>query len=303
MFEAAVEAVIAGDIPTLEKLLADDPGLIRARSTQKHRATLLHYVSANGVEDIRQKTPPNAVEVAKVLLDAGAVVDALADAYGRGATLGLVASSVHPLRAGVQIPLLELLLERGAAVDGPAGTWQPLIAALANGRAKAAEFLASRGAKLDLEGAAGVGRLDVVKSFFNEDGSLKSVATKEQIDSGFGWACEYGRTEVVRFLLDRGVDLRSQAHGQTGLHWAVVGGQLETIGLLLERGGPLEEKNVHGGTVLGQATWCVVHSDSGVDYVPIIETLLNAGADVQKTLYPTGNARVDELLRRHGRNL
>lgn len=136
----------------------------------------------------------------------------------------------------------------------------------------------------------------------NDDGSLKPGATQRQLDAGFGWACEYGRNEVVRFLLDRGVDLRSQAHGQTGLHWAVLGGKLETIGLLLERGAPLEDKNVHGGTVLGQATWCVVHSDSRVDFLPIIETLLKAGADVQRTIYPTGNARVDELLRRHGRN-
>jgi hypothetical protein len=27
-------------------------------STRAHRSTLLHYISANGVEDFRQKTPP-----------------------------------------------------------------------------------------------------------------------------------------------------------------------------------------------------------------------------------------------------
>jgi ankyrin repeat protein len=297
-----VEAVIAGDVATLKKLLEDDPGLIRARSPQKHRATLLHYVSANGVEDIRQKTPANAVEVARILLDAGAEVDAIADSYGGDTTLGLVATSAHPQRAGVQIALLELLLEHGAAVDGLAGTCDSVIAALANGRGEAAEFLANRGAKLDLEGAAGVGRLDVVKSFFNEDGRLKPDAARKQMDAGFGWACEYGRTEVVKFLLDRGVDIRSQAHGQTGLHWAVVGGQLETIRVLLERGAPLEDKNVHGGSVLGQATWCVIHGDPGVDYVPIVTTLLDAGAEIQEAIYPTGNTRIDDLLRSRGRN-
>ena len=30
-----------------------------------HRATLLHYVGANGVEAYRQKTPPNATEIAR----------------------------------------------------------------------------------------------------------------------------------------------------------------------------------------------------------------------------------------------
>ena len=46
------------------------------------RATLLHYVAANGVEGYRQLTPPNAVAIADALLDAGADVDALADMYG-----------------------------------------------------------------------------------------------------------------------------------------------------------------------------------------------------------------------------
>jgi hypothetical protein len=34
--------------------------------------------------------------------------------------------------------------------------------------------------RLDLEGAAGVGRLDVVKSFFNDDGSLKPPAGRRE---------------------------------------------------------------------------------------------------------------------------
>ena len=69
-FEAAADAIISGDMATLERLLRENPGLVRARSTREHRATLLHYVSANGVEDFRQKTPKNAVEIAKTLLQA-----------------------------------------------------------------------------------------------------------------------------------------------------------------------------------------------------------------------------------------
>ena len=78
-FEAAVEAVISGDLTALRSMLRDHPDLARARSTRRHHATLLHYLGANGVEGGRQKTPPNAVDVAKTLLDAGAEVDALAD--------------------------------------------------------------------------------------------------------------------------------------------------------------------------------------------------------------------------------
>ena len=111
------------------------------------------------------------------------------------------------------------------------------MAALHNGRGEAAEFFASRGARLDLEGAAGVGRLDVVKSFFNDDGSLKPTATQQQMKDGFAWACEFGRTSVVDFLLQKGieVDAKLKHDGQTGLHWAAYGGHADTVRLLLRR--------------------------------------------------------------------
>jgi hypothetical protein len=102
-FEAAADAIAGGDAATLKHLLGEEPELVRARSTREHGATLLHYVSANGVEGYRQKTPLNIVEIAEILLRAGAEVDATADVYGGGCTaLGLAATSVHPELAGVQ---------------------------------------------------------------------------------------------------------------------------------------------------------------------------------------------------------
>ncbi len=114
-FEAAAEAIVAGDERTLAALLRQDPSLVKARSLREHRSTLLHYCSANGVEDYRQRTPSNIVAVARMLLDAGAEVNAESDAYGgRSTTLMLTATSFHPERAGVQRALMELLLDRGA---------------------------------------------------------------------------------------------------------------------------------------------------------------------------------------------
>src|SRR5579859_7839866 len=81
-FESAVDAIVSGDIVTLARLLKERPGLVRERSTRDHHATLLHYVSANGVEDFRQKTPKNIVEIARLLLDAGADVNAVSNSYG-----------------------------------------------------------------------------------------------------------------------------------------------------------------------------------------------------------------------------
>jgi hypothetical protein len=134
---------------------------------------------------------------------------------------------------------------------------------------------------LNLEDAAGTGSLDRVRSFFDEDGSLQSTATKHQLQRGFLWACEYGHLETVRFLMDHGADLNDQAGtGQSSLHWAVIGGHLPVIKLLIERGAPLEALNTYGGTALGQAGWSFVHGDSHIDYTAIIEVLIAAGAKV-----------------------
>src|SRR5919109_2222848 len=161
-FEAAADAIIAGDVEKLRTMLREHPELVHERSTRAHHAPLLHYVAANGVEDYRQVTPKNAVEVAKSLLDAGAEVNASTDVYGGGSTaLNLTATSAHPRGAGVQIALIDLLLEHGAAIDGVKPGDSTVSSALANNCPEAAEALAERGARVrDVVTAAGVGRLD-----------------------------------------------------------------------------------------------------------------------------------------------
>ena len=289
-FELAVDAAVTGDIPTLEHLLREHPDLIRARSPRIHHATLLHYVGANGVEGFRQRTPKNAVKVADVLLDAGADINAVADMYGGADTLGLVATSIHPIVAGVQQELMELLLDRGASVTAASGgarlSGKIVNACLGNGRPGAAEFLAMRGAPLDLEAAAGLGRLDIVKRFFSIDGSVTGGATELQMRDGFSWACEYGRADVVDFLLRSGMDVASKLrpHGQTGLHWAAYGGHAATVRVLLQHHAPVEVKDDRFKTPpLGWAmhAWSGGREHwAGDGYYDIVEQLLHAGARV-----------------------
>jgi len=303
-FEAAADAIVNGDIKTLQRLLRDDPQLVHSRSTREHRATLLHYVSANGVEGYRQKTPKNIVAVTEVLLKAGAEVDAEADVYGGGATtLGLVATSIHPDRAGVQNPLLQILLDHGAEIDHKtAGGNQEnsVMSALDNGRAAAAAYLADRGARLNLLSAAGVGRVDIVKSYFNEDGTRKANTSQKKVQRAFLYACTWGQTNVVEFLLEKGVDLNEGGDGgQTPLHCAAIGGQLNTIKLLLKFNPPLELRNMYGGTVLGQTMWSAAHGGDARLYAEIIETLIAAGAKVPPRHVPV-NKPIDELLRSYG---
>jgi ankyrin repeat protein len=295
-FELAVEAIINGKIAALKSLLRQCPDVIGMRSTREHQATLLHYACANGVEGYRQKTPKNAVKVAGVLIKAGAEIDADLD-YGTegrkmypertGSTpLGMVATSVHPAAAGVQLELLEKLIKAGANLDGLPGGWNPVIAALHNGRGKAAEFLARRGARLDLEGAAGTGRLDAVKSFFTKDGQLTANATRNQMEAGFMWACEYGWTKVVAFLLEHQPELsNARLHGESGLHWSAFGGHKNIVKLLLKQNPAVNLIDVRfHSTPLGWALhgWCYPPPEARHNnYHEVVSLLVKAGATME----------------------
>ncbi len=264
-FESAVEAVINGDISSLGSLLGEHPDLVRARSTRVtrldppvHRATLLHYTAANGVEGYRQRTPPNAVDVANMLLEAGAGVDALADMYGgRHTTMSMLVSSGHPAAAGLQVPLIETLLDFGAAIEGlGSGDWtSPLMTALAFGFDSAAEALVRRGALVNtLAAAAGLGRLPDARR-------LLVAASGEDRHRALALASQHGHAEIVRLLLDSGEDpdrynpRGNHAHS-TPLHQAVWSGHDSVVRLLVERGARLDIKDtIYEGTPLGWALY------------------------------------------------
>ncbi|AMV22477.1 hypothetical protein [Planctomyces sp. SH-PL14] len=114
-FELAVDTLLRGDVETLRVLLAGDPRLIHRRSRYGHRSTLLHYVGSNGVETYRQRVPLNLAEITRLLVEAGADVNAPANMYGGGSTtLGLLATSDHPAKAGVTDDVRKVLEEAAA---------------------------------------------------------------------------------------------------------------------------------------------------------------------------------------------
>jgi ankyrin repeat protein len=171
--------------------------------------------------------------------------------------MSMLVSSCHPANAGVQVALVETLLDFGAAVDEcGVGKWvSPLLTALAFGYSDAAEALARRGARVDtLPAAAGLGRLA-------DAARLLPTAHAESRHRALALAAQHGRVDVVRLLLDAGEDPnRYNADGNhshsTPLHQAVWARHAGVVRFLVERGARLDIKDtIYQGTPLDWAIY------------------------------------------------
>jgi ankyrin repeat protein len=197
------------------------------------------------------------------------------------------------------IDAVAALLDGGAAIDGVDGDSVPMAYAMHFGFVEVAELLGRRGAKRDLRFAAGLGELDVVKSWFDADGSLKPGAGaladpygqefKQRGQSPFGcartrpnilsqalcFACVHNRLETANFLLTQGADINAIVPGldmkATVLHRVATAdgrftrAQIETaIGFLLDRGAnPAVRDEVYHSTPIGWA--CHLRQSDRVD--------------------------------------
>jgi ankyrin repeat protein len=87
-------------------------------------------------------------------------------------------------------------------------------------------------------------------------------------------AAQWGRAEVVEFLLSRGGDVNTQdSDGSTALHRAALCGHTNVIRLLLEHGADVNARDAYGCTPLHSAVEIRGHERA-------VELLLAAGADI-----------------------
>ena len=246
-FKQALDFMDAGDAPRLSAHLAQNPGLVHETALFEggnyfQTPTLLEFLPEN--PNRQGSLPKNALEIAKILLEAGAKDNRRA----LNETVMLAASGRLCREAGVQTPLLQMLCAYGA--DPAAG----LHSALAHEEFEAARVLIACGAPLDLPTAATLDDRDAVER-------LLTGAATDALQLALSLAASAGRAEVVRMLLPAGADPNRYnppgGHSHcTPLHSAVANDRLEAVTALVEGGADLSIPDIHHKmTALGWAEY------------------------------------------------
>lgn len=274
-FREAVSAIDAGDLATLDRLLTTNPALVRDRLDSPgawlrdkvgnaldgffQQPYLLWFVAEDPVRN--GTLPRNIAQVAGTIIQTAkrhAVVN-LQEQLDHA--LRLVCWSWIARQCGVQIELIDVLVDAGASLDGRTvyqsryGTHSD--AAIYNQNFDAAKHLIERGAPLTLTTALSLGLWADVDRF------LPDATTAEKQDA-FVQAAMNGKTEALRYMLARGmqpttVSDRNQSHG-TALHHAVWSGSLDAVRVLVEAGADLSRRDtLYHGTPLGWA----MHAEQG----------------------------------------
>lgn len=191
------EAIQTGDVATLNRLLAEHPGLATARIGQAEgrgmNRTLLHIVTD------WPGHPPNGVAIVQALVAAGADVNAR--------FVGTHAETpLHWAASCDDVDVLDALLDAGADIEAPGaviGRGTPLADARAFGQWRAARRLLERGARTTLHDAATLGLTDRLDEIFVSD----EPPGPDEVTSAFWCACHGGQQRAAEFLLARGADL------------------------------------------------------------------------------------------------
>jgi len=203
---AMLQAVRDGDASVVQRLLSDDPRLVRA--TDGHLKTPLHWAAEHDHHD-----------VAEMLLQAGADLEA---------TTSWGATPLDWVATMGSTKVADLLLARGAQ-------GMNLVAAASLGKLDLVCKLLDSGTP-----HASLARR-AVPAQPNDHWVADTACMKgDVISDAFYAACRNGHTAVAAALLERGANVNAKGvFGGTALHWAAINGHKDTVAFLVAHGADL----------------------------------------------------------------
>jgi len=261
LFQQAVSAVDAGDEGKLKQLLDAHPELATDRLYSPGEWVtktignalnsffkdpyLLWFVSEDAV---RNKTlPKNIANIASIIIDKARAEKTPDLQEQLNYALKLVAWSWIARECGVQIALLDVLIDAGAVKDGVSDD------ALVNGNFDAAKHLIERGAQLTLATALCLEKWQDADQF-------AVIANNDQKQFSLVLAALNGKAQAVARAISYGASINKPSdhlysHG-TPLHHAAWSGSLDTVKVLVEAGADLNAKDsLWNGSPLGWAEY------------------------------------------------
>lgn len=262
LMNSATSAVKSGDTEVLKKLLSIEPSLVQwttpASYLQNKQLTLMHVL----IDYRSGRFNEHSADVAKLLIASGAQVDAL-DGVTSGNTPLQMLSSITGNHS-YMLDIGTVLLEAGAnPKDAISNDWSmsAFACALLNGQTRLAELMFPKVQRQGFGWIAGLGNLELVKSFFatrdsdeykkysihwaqeETDPEFDLSKNKSSLIAAYLVSCINGKTEVAEFLLEKGVDVNVLVPGTdfagiggTGLHWAAYHGHFDTVKFLVSNG-------------------------------------------------------------------
>lgn len=279
-FARAYRAVEARDPEALRELLDRFPELVAATGTNANdllgmacatghlplpvllleRGADPGHANAHGWTPLHQAAYSNQLDVAQVLLAAGARVD--------------------------------------TSARGDGGT--PLIVALFWGNTRTAELLARHAITPgNLRAAAGLGRVDLIAELVPRRGAptagarahrgfyrphsgfpawVPSDDPQEVLDEALCWAARSDRAEALTALAGRGADPDGEVYRGTALAWAAANGAVVAITRLVALGADVDRRTSFGGPQHGDGV-TALHLAAQGGRIAAIAVLLDAGAD------------------------
>lgn len=245
-FRAAVTAIHAGDPRGLAAVLDAHPNLLHDRAIEPDcyppsdyfgSPKLFWFVADN--PNLVPRLPDNIVEVMQVMIDRGV------DQADLDYALELIMTSGPANAQGLAPAMIHAVVDAGAVAKPRA-----VIATLAHAMTAPVEVLIDRGHPLTPPIAAGLGRLDDLRSMLPD-------ASPADVQKAFAMAVFNSQRDAVRLCLEAGADVNGpmpvHAHA-SALHSAVGSDDVPMVRLLVERGARLDvQDRLWNSTPLGWA--------------------------------------------------